>query len=177
MKADSPSGRARLSGAARRRKSIGRPDPPMGTPEVPWPADLWPAGRCFPITEGEGRHRVWGMAVLTDRSLSVNLLGGEAPHIGAVAIGIPRPSLARAGRRSATTSVFALTGHKEDELARSMATILARRLGITSVVVAGIHLDRAGPGDIAAVTQNTDRALKAILRVVTLGARGKRRES
>ena len=120
---------------------------------------------------------MWGTARLTDRSLSVNLLGGEAPHIGAVAVGIPRPSLSRPRQQSATTSVFALVGHKEDELARTMATELARRLGVTSVVVAGVHVERARPADIAVVMRNANRAVKAILACATPGSRQKRRES
>jgi hypothetical protein len=97
------------------------------------------------------------------------------PHIGAVAVGIPRPSLARPARQSATTSVLALVGHKEDEMARSMATELARRLGITSVVVAGVHLERARPADIAVVMRNVDRAVEAVLACATSDARQERR--
>ena len=115
------------------------------------------------------------MALLTEKSLSVNLLGGEVPHIGAVAVGIPRSSLARSARQSASTSVFALVGHKEDEMARSMATELARRLGITSVVVAGVHLERARPADIAVVIRNVDRAVEAVLACARSDARQERR--
>jgi gallate decarboxylase subunit D len=143
------------------------------TPDCP--AAEWPGCRCFPFGVGKGRHRVWGTALLTDASLSVNLLGGEVPHIGAVAVGIPRASLARPARQSATTSVFALVGHKEDELARSMATELARRLGITAVVVAGVHVERARPGDIAMVMRNAGRALDVILARVRSDTRQKRR--
>jgi len=135
-----------------------------------------PDCHCFSFAAGEGRHRVWGTALLTSEGLSVNLLGGDVPHIGAVAIGVPRQSLARRGRQSATTSVFALVGHKEDELARSMATELARGLGITSVVVAGVHLGRARAVDIALVLQNADRALKTILTCAASDAHPKRRK-
>ncbi|MBI3122079.1 MAG: hypothetical protein HYZ03_07340, partial [candidate division NC10 bacterium] len=62
----------------------------------------------------------------------MNLVGGDIPHIGAVAISIPRPSRADARRRSATTSVFALLGHKEDELARPVAASLAQALWRTT---------------------------------------------
>ena len=149
------------------------PSAALGGPDCP-AADC-PGCRCFSFTVGKGRHRVWGTALLTGKSLSVNLLGGDVPHVGAVAVGIPRPSLARPARQSATTSVFALTGHKEDEMARSMATELARRLGVTSVVVAGVHLDRARPADIAVVMRNADRAVEVLLACATSDARQKRR--
>lgn len=119
--------------------------------------------RCVPFSAGSGRHRVWGTALFSTGGLSVNCLGGEVPHIGAVAIGIPRASLARPSRRSATTSVFALTGHKDDELARSMASELAQRLGVTAVVVAGVHVARATRSDIAAVLRNAGEAVRAIV--------------
>lgn len=118
---------------------------------------------CLPFSAGTGRHRVWGSALFSAGSVSVNLLGGEAPHVGAVAVAVPCASLARQGRWSATTSVLALVGHKDDELARTMASDLARQLAITAVVVAGVHLRRAQPSDIAAVMRNARVAAKAIL--------------
>lgn len=118
---------------------------------------------CLPFSAGTGRHRVWGSALFSVGSVSVNLLGGDAPHVGAVAVAIPRASHARPAQRSATTSVLALVGHKDDELARSMASTLARRLAVTAVVAAGVHLRRAQPSDIAAVVRNARAAVKAIL--------------
>jgi hypothetical protein len=98
--------------------------------------------------------------------VTVTLVGGERPHVGAVAIGIPRPSLARPDRRSATTSVLTVTGHKDDELARPLAHELARRLGQTAVVVAGVHIDRGRARDFERVFRNAERVLDAILAEV-----------
>ena len=62
------------------------------------------------------------------------------PHsIGAVAAAQPRPSLADPMRTSATASVFAYVGHKEDDLAKHAAETLAAALGTRVVVSAGIH--------------------------------------
>jgi hypothetical protein len=47
--------------------------------------------RCVPFAVGKGPYRLWGTAVFSHASLSVNLLGGTLPHIGAVAVAIPRP--------------------------------------------------------------------------------------
>lgn len=118
---------------------------------------------CVPFSVGAGRHRIWGSALFSVGGVSVNLLGGDAPHIGAVAVAIPRASRARPGRRSATTSVYALVGHKDDELARSMASDLARHLAMTAVVTAGVRLRQARSSDIAAVVRNAMDAVKAIL--------------
>jgi hypothetical protein len=122
-----------------------------------------PAPLQFEFDAGAGRHRVWGTAFVSHEGLAVNLVGGDVPHIGAVAISIPRPSRADARRRTATTSVFALLGHREDELARPFAASLAQALGRTTVVVAGVHIRRAGPADIAKVFENAGRAVEAII--------------
>ena len=122
-----------------------------------------PPVRQVSIEVGRGRCRLWGTAVVTARGVSVTLVGGERPHVGAVAIGIPRPSLARGGRQSATTSVVTVTGHKDDELARPLAHELARRLGQTAVVVAGVHIERPRARDFERIFRNAERALDAIL--------------
>lgn len=123
---------------------------------------------------GEGRHRLWGAVVLSHAGIGVNLLGGTRPHIGAVALAIPRASRARAGRRSATTSVLALEGHKDDELARPLATALARDLGVTVVVTVGVHLARARPSDIAAILRNA-RGVASAIREAVAAPRGRKR--
>jgi gallate decarboxylase subunit D len=127
---------------------------------------------CLPFEAGTGRHRLWGTVQVTEGGLSIDLLGGDRPHVGAVAIGIPRPSLAARGRRSATTSVFAVVGHKEDELARAMATELARRLDAIVVVVAGVHLERARPVDLAQVMRNAQACVEVIAAAVGRWRRG-----
>ena len=74
--------------------------------------------------------------------LCVVIAGGDAPHLGAVAVAQARPSLEDASRLSATTSVIALLGHKDDEIARSVAHALAAKLNKNVAVCCGIHLDR-----------------------------------
>ncbi len=127
----------------------------------------------FPFSAGTGRHRIWGAAFLSHKGLVVCLVGGDVPHVGAVAVSTPRPSLRNARRRSATTSVLAIPGHKEDEVARPLAAELARTLGRTSVVVAGFHIRQARQADIERLVGNAGRALEAIIARV----QGKRRAS
>ncbi|MBI4571871.1 MAG: hypothetical protein HY713_01120 [candidate division NC10 bacterium] len=122
-----------------------------------------PPSLHFEFEAGTGRHRLWGTVFLSHESLAVNLVGGDLPHVGAVAVSIPRASRADARRRSASTSVFTLVGHKEDELARPFAADLAQALGRTTVVVAGVHIHRAGPADLAKVFVNAGRAIETII--------------
>lgn len=128
----------------------------------------------FDFGAGRGRHRIWGTAFLSPGGLAVTLVGGEVPHIGAVAVSIPRPSLANARRRSATTSVFTVVGHREDEIARPLAAELARTLDRTTVVIAGVHIRRAGAADLARVFENTGRAVEVIIAKVKAAARRSR---
>jgi hypothetical protein len=86
--------------------------------------------------------------VAMGRDLAVTLAGGERPHIGAVAVSQGRPSLADGGRTSATTSVIALAGHKEDELARTLAARFASELDAVVSCACGIHLDHILPAEL-----------------------------
>jgi hypothetical protein len=149
------------SGVASRRPSrnaAGTPSPPVH----------------FDFDAGTGRHRIWGTAFLSHEGLAVNLVGGEVPHIGAVAVSIPRPSLANPRQRSATTSVITVVGHKEDELARPIAAELARTLNRTTVVVAGVHIRGASPADLARIFENAGRAVEVIIAKVKAAARRSR---
>lgn len=88
--------------------------------------------------------------------LAVTLSGGDRPHVGAVAVSQPRPD------RGATTSVLALLGHREDELARELAARLAAATRGVVTVACGVHLDAIRPEEIEAV-RALARALAAAL--------------
>jgi hypothetical protein len=50
-------------------------------------------GRLWYATHGQGQYRVEARGILIGNELMVAIYGGTAPHIGAIAIAIPRPSL------------------------------------------------------------------------------------
>ena len=83
--------------------------------------------------------------------LLVSMWGGTRPHIGAVAMAVPRPSLADPRRFSATSSNFTFTGHKEDLLVKEVSEVLAASLRKNVVVTAGIHWDALTAKDLIAV--------------------------
>lgn len=97
---------------------------------------------------GEGRLRLEAIAVPAGDGLSVTLTGGDAPHIGAVAVSQPRPSLSGDGTPSCTTSVFNMLSHKDDALAVPLAERLCRRFQRPVVVCAGVHLNAASAAEI-----------------------------
>lgn len=73
--------------------------------------------------------------------------GGERPHVGCVVLAVPYPSKDRPGRWSASCSVLTIPPHKEETIARGIASRLAGELGRVAVVTAGVHddnIDRSG---------------------------------
>lgn len=109
-----------------------------------------------------GSHDLAAEARWLGPDLLVGIWGGPAPHIGAVAMAQPRPSLADPRRTSATASVFTYVGHKEDRLAQAAAEFLAAGLDCKVVVAVGCHWEGLDAAGIAQVRQNA-RKLSALL--------------
>lgn len=93
------------------------------------------------IEIGSGRSWVSMAWRFIGRDLSVTVTGGEAPHIGAVAL---------AFRQDGAIAVSSLTvpQHREDTLARACAEALCRTAGYTTLVSCGIHIGEAAPQEI-----------------------------
>ena len=95
----------------------------------------------FDLSSEAGRYQIHATAMLIGEDLLVAIWGGTKPHIGAVAVALPRPSIADPQITSSTSSVFTLLGHKEDEVVKMVSERLSARLGKNVVVTAGIHWD------------------------------------
>ena len=95
--------------------------------------------------------------------LAVSLQGGDAPHVGAVALAVPHPGLRTQGKTDASVSLLVVTGHKEDQLARKIAYTLATHGNRTVSVTCGIHMDNATDQDIAMVLETADTMLRQAL--------------
>ena len=101
------------------------------------------------ISRGAGASRVVLRAVALGADWNLSISGGDRPHIGAVALAVPRPSLRDPAQTSATVSVLTLSGHKEDLLARAVAENCASVLNAVIVVACGIHQEQASQAEIA----------------------------
>jgi len=112
----------------------------------------------------DGRYSLVGLSVATAEGVQVYVGGGERPHVGAVAVSEPRPSLKGDGSRGCTTSVLSRLAHKDGELAVPLAEALCLALGQPVVVTAGVHLDDAGPDDIKRLLANSVRLQVLLLR-------------
>lgn len=108
----------------------------------------------FELSTREGAYPVHSLSLLVGEDLLTCLWGGTKPHIGAVAIALPRPSLADPEVTSSTASVFTMVGHKEDELVKQISERLSSRLKRNVVVTAGIHWDSLGEDAIAEIARN-----------------------
>lgn len=126
------------------------------------------SGRPFPLSfrESFAGAEIVLSAARMGNDLAVAVSGGEKPHIGAVAVAQPRSSLSDPSRTSATTSVIALIGHKEDVLARDLASHIAAATDRVVSLSCGIHYDELsadGIAGIAAVVGRLgDRLLQAL---------------
>lgn len=120
--------------------------------------------RGFAVARGAGALRVEAQVVRPGKDIAVVFGGGDAPHVGAVAVAFPRPSLRRDGSMSASASVICGLGHKEDEAAREAALRLASRLQVTAVVSVGIHIEQPRPEDLRVIMDNFVAVLEEVLR-------------
>lgn len=116
------------------------------------------------LSTGKGKYKVHLIGIPTEYGLIITILGGEKPHVGAVAVGVPRPSLKDPSKLSATSSVFTLSSHKDDEIAKPMAEKIAKKLNQTTVVVAGVHVEKASKLEIRELLTNAKKAGNEFIR-------------
>ncbi|MFO7667666.1 MAG: hypothetical protein R6V76_13675 [Desulfobacterales bacterium] len=117
----------------------------------------------FMVKTGTGAYDIEAEVRRIGTDLLVAVWGGEKPHIGAVAVAQPRPSLKDPNVLSATASVICLPAHKEDELAKKVAENLSATLNATVVVTAGIHWDNISRTGIKRVIANSKILLDLML--------------
>ena len=120
----------------------------------------------FIVCTQEGEYDISASVRRVGQDVLVAIWGGEKPHIGAVAMAQPRPSLRDPHVTSATASVFAYVGHKEDELAKATAEILAATLKTQVVVTAGIHWDNLSSDGIQKIIGNSEVLVDMILEKI-----------
>ena len=111
--------------------------------------------RC---SKGENNERIDLIGITTADGLIVCVLGGDKPHVGAIALGIPRPSLKDPDVTSVTSSVLTLINHKDDRIARPMAEAFAKKLKQPTVVIAGVHVEGASRSIIKKLVSNATSA-------------------
>lgn len=118
----------------------------------------------FRVQTNRGEYDLEANVRTIGEDLLVAISGGEKPHIGAVAMAQPRPSLKDPAVTSATASVFCYMGHKEDDLAKHAAERLAASFNTRVVVTAGIHWDDLSEEGIRKVIESSRNLLDLIVQ-------------
>ena len=128
----------------------------------------------FSIILSKGKFTIEGYVQEIGSDILVSVWGGTRPHIGAVGIAIPRPSLKDPGKWSATSSIFTFLGHKEDSLVKQISERLATRLRKNVVVTAGLHWNSINPGEIKIIENLTERLSGRILKKLLPSGKGRK---
>ncbi|HVP80245.1 MAG TPA: hypothetical protein VMV04_20375 [Thermodesulfobacteriota bacterium] len=128
----------------------------------------------FLLETSKGRFKTCGFVQEVGQDILVTIWGGTQPHIGAVGIAVPRPSLKNPDKWSATSSNFTFPGHKEDTLVKRISERLATRLRRNVVVTAGIHWDSLTPQEIKTIENLTGKLSDGILKKLLLAGKARR---
>ncbi|GAB6107221.1 isopentenyl-diphosphate Delta-isomerase [Fusibacter bizertensis] len=116
------------------------------------------------MTIGKGKHAITLNTISCGKDISVSIYGGDIPHIGAVAVAVPRESLSGDGSISSSASVICLSGHKEDDIARKVALRISAAWNCTASVSVGIHIDKAKLIDFIEIEKNVDLLVDELLK-------------
>ena len=118
----------------------------------------------YTIEISKGRFKIHTLVQEIGQDFLVSIWGGTRPHIGAVGMAIPRPSLKDPKKWSATSSNFTFVGHKEDALVKTISEKLASRLRRNVVVTAGVHWEDMTSGEIRSVENLLQKMSGQILK-------------
>jgi gallate decarboxylase subunit D len=118
----------------------------------------------FLVEISKGHFRIHGSVQEVGQDLLVSIWGGTRPHIGAIGIAIPRPSLKNPKKWSATSSNFTFLGHKEDIMVKKISEKLATQLRRNVVATAGVHWDRITSNEIKTIQNLTQKLSDQILK-------------
>jgi len=93
------------------------------------------------VEEGPGQRFLEARVTVVGEDLVVAVGGGQRPHVGCTVLATPYPAKGEGGGWSASCSVLTIPPHKEEPIARGIATRLAAGLGRVAVATAGVHDD------------------------------------
>ena len=101
------------------------------------------------VEDPESGRQVEARVQEMGEDLVIAVGGGQRPHVGCVVLAQPLPSKIPGKRWSASCSVLTIPPHKEEPIARGIATMVAEALGRVTVVTAGVHDDNLDADGIA----------------------------
>lgn len=113
--------------------------------------------RSYRASQGRGRTRVNLFAHYIGSNLVVCIYNENA-HLGAAAVGEYDHKEGRA-----SSSVITLLGHRDDEIAKKQAHLIARHTRKPVCVIAGIHLDDITQDEIAKILDEVDKMVSGFI--------------
>ncbi|MFH0787526.1 MAG: hypothetical protein V2B13_07905 [Pseudomonadota bacterium] len=119
--------------------------------------------RHLSVSVREGRFLLQASVLVIGPDLLVSIWGGTHPHIGAVALALPRPSLKDKKKTSATSSVLTVLGHKEDQTVKVVSETLSSVFKKNVVATAGIHWDNLRSEEITSIVKLTEKLTQGII--------------
>lgn len=109
---------------------------------------------------GQGtKYHIIAEAVRCGNDFNISIIGGSAPHVGAVSLAVYEPI-----RDSATVSTMTVHTHRDDFVTSMAAKEFSRALKCTVSVSAGIHIEDATGEDISILQANTEICLRTLIR-------------
>ena len=119
--------------------------------------------RTIRVSHQKGPYRIEAEALQVGEDLVLSIWGGTKPHVGAVALAIPRPSLKDPTVTSSTASVLARLGHKEDEIVKQLSERISAVLNKVVTVSAGMHWDHIPDKDVGIVRLACEELIDKII--------------
>lgn len=116
--------------------------------------------------EENTRYEIRIIAVDCNGDYSVTVGGGTHPHIGATAIGFGKMPDGSRPKYSAPVSSIVCLNHKDDIVARMLASKLADAWHTTVSVTAGIHVDDATSEELKTLQENVMKAAEQLVKEI-----------
>jgi hypothetical protein len=116
------------------------------------------------ISHQKGPYRIEAEVLQVGDDLVVSIWGGDRPHVGALALAIPRPSLRNPALISSTASVLARLGHKDNDIVKRVSERISGTLNTVVAVAAGMHWDQIPEEDIQVVAVACDELVDNLIR-------------
>ena len=101
------------------------------------------------VEDSPSRRYLEARVEIVGEDVVVAVGGGERPHVGCVVLAQPCRTKMGGQGWSASCSVLTIPPHKEEPIARAVATRIVEVLGMVAVVTAGVHDDEIDAKGIA----------------------------
>jgi hypothetical protein len=121
------------------------------------------------LTSRRGRIFLKMICLSLGNDFVITLSGGDLEHIGAVVVSKPNSSnIHKDAVNNIMMDVIIVPEHKEDCLAKSVASLLATNLNNVVCVVCGIHLEHILKTELKDIIEMSEEMTKSLIAQVTM---------